>query len=605
MASLWERMHRTGSRADRLTSSTAHDLVRRQVRHANPHRVFPTSSQWRQLPHLLSKRESWFLQGALAVLFISLIGLGWSYFQSHKIETPTVGGAYVEGLVGQPQYLNPLFSDWSDTDRDLTRLIYSGLTKKTPEGDIAFDLAEKITVSEDGKTYLVTLREDLTFHDGEPLTSEDLFFTFNTLQNVEYRSPLAQGFQGVTLVQGDPRTATFQLPAPDPLFLRKLTFGVLPSHIWGNLAPQNMLLAEYAIKPIGSGPYRFAEFTQDRKGVIQTYVLERNDTFYGTGPLLEQLTFKFYENGERALEALRSKQVEGIGFAPSASVDQLAKNRDVELVEGSTHRLTTIVFNTAKSVFKRPEIRRAVALALDPSTLIETARATTTLTEADSLLFLDESEKRVTSNLEEANKRLDEWFPWQTGAPYRSFNKTVKWKEGVSDDVYALSLELRVVDEAGSVALAEQVREQLKQAGIIVRVVVTDAASFQTSVLKTADYDLLLTTLEVGPQTDISVYWQSSQAKEGGLNLSRFSNQEADRMLKELVTLPVEKRADTLKQLHELLTNEVPALPLYRTSYLYPISAHIHGVRLGIIETLADRFQGVTSWYSETEQRLP
>ncbi|MCH7597918.1 hypothetical protein IID27_02650, partial [Patescibacteria group bacterium] len=114
------------------------------------------------------------------------------------VEVPSEGGSLVEGIVGSPRFINPLLA-FSDTDRDLTKLVYSGLMRATPNGELIPDLAETFEVSPSGLIYTFTLRKGLIWHDGNPLTSDDILFTLERVKDSVLKSPKRASWEGVTV----------------------------------------------------------------------------------------------------------------------------------------------------------------------------------------------------------------------------------------------------------------------------------------------------------------------------------------------------------------------------------------------------------------------
>lgn len=114
------------------------------------------------------------------------------------VEIPAEGGTIIEGAIGVPRFINPLIAE-SDTERDLVSLIYAGLLDRDPNGMLSGELAETYSISEDGLTYRFTLRDNLTFHDGSPVTADDVAFTIALAQNPTIESPYRVDFAGVTV----------------------------------------------------------------------------------------------------------------------------------------------------------------------------------------------------------------------------------------------------------------------------------------------------------------------------------------------------------------------------------------------------------------------
>ncbi|EKD43160.1 MAG: hypothetical protein ACD_72C00422G0001, partial [uncultured bacterium] len=142
--------------------------------------------------------------------------ISWSVYAiaTHSLLTPKFGGEYSEALIGQPKYINPLFASTNDVDADLSALMYSGLFKYNNNKQLTPDLAEKFVIASDQKTYDIELKKNLKWSDGEPITVDDILYTFETLQNAETGSPLITSFQGVRIEKTSDNAVRFTLKTP-------------------------------------------------------------------------------------------------------------------------------------------------------------------------------------------------------------------------------------------------------------------------------------------------------------------------------------------------------------------------------------------------------
>ena len=146
---------------------------------------------------------------------------------------PEPGGFLVEGVVGRPQTLNPLLDQNNVVDRELTNLLFDGLTQMDSRGRIVPALAENWQISGDAKTVTFTLRANLTWHDGQPVTSQDVAFTYGLLQGETFTGlpQFRSLWQSITITPIDDRQIVFGLSAPYSPFLEATTVGLLPAHI--------------------------------------------------------------------------------------------------------------------------------------------------------------------------------------------------------------------------------------------------------------------------------------------------------------------------------------------------------------------------------------
>ena len=256
---------------------------------------------------------------ALGIVFLVSATLSITgYIGRNTILIAESGGAYREAAVGQPRYLNPILAPTSDLDLDITRLVYSSLFKLNRKLELENDLATGYEISTDQKTYTVKLRDDVTWHDGEPFKADDVVFTIRSIQTPDYASPLFSSFQGVDVEKVDDSTVRFKLQQPYALFLTSLTVGIAPQHVWEDIPPKNASLAEQILKPVGTGPFKFSEIATRRKtGDITGLTLIRNDAYHQQKPYLEEINFLFYPSHEEAVQALLGSQVDGLSSPPA------------------------------------------------------------------------------------------------------------------------------------------------------------------------------------------------------------------------------------------------------------------------------------------------
>jgi len=165
------------------------------------------------------------------LLIVSSFTLLWKVNETMLVKIPAKGGSFTEGVVGTPRFANPLFAV-SDADRDVTTLVYSGLLRATEGGNLVPDLAKRFEISEDGLAYTFILKDDLVWHDGKPITADDIVFTVEKAQDPTLRSPKRASWDGVTVEKINDKEVRFTLLQPYTPFLENTTMGILPKHIW-------------------------------------------------------------------------------------------------------------------------------------------------------------------------------------------------------------------------------------------------------------------------------------------------------------------------------------------------------------------------------------
>lgn len=570
---------------------TTQDLTKKMVLSVVKTRAFPSWQQWKHLPRTLLPLERKLSVVAIAVICASLLFLGGRYVFIHQTLVASVGGEYTEGLIGTPQFVNPLYASVSDVDMDLTRLVFSGLMKYDPNQGLVPDLAESYDVSDDGKTYTFVLRENLEWHDGEPVRVSDVIATISMLQNAEYKSPLAVSFKDVDAIEVDDRTVQLILKEPFAPFLSALTVGIMPGQIWDLIPPRNAPLAETNLRPVGTGPYKFDKFSKDRLGNIRTYSLVRNENYHGEPAKISRLNFRFYPDAFSLVDALQKKNVEGVSFVPSDSEEELSHDRDVTLVHPFLPQYTAIFLNEVHApALKDANLRKALAMAIDKNQLVQTVlagrgRAVETPI-LPGMIGYSDTVKGPAFDLAAAQALVD---------PIKA-----KLAEGQT-----LAITLTTIDNPDFVQTAEFIKTAWDAIGVETTIDLVSLDALQSDVLKEREYDALLSGELLGYDPDPYPFWHSSQVDYPGLNLSLYANRKTDTLIEEgrVATDPT-VRAQKYQEFAQLLMEDLPAIFLYQPTYTYAISSKVKGVDISAILTPADRFAKVNEWYVKTRRVL-
>lgn len=584
------------------TPGDGHKLTFRHVLNANTQRRLPSFAQWKHVFRILSPKEGLLIRLSSLLCVLSLLGFGLSYGWTHRTQTASVGGEYTEGLIGEPQFINPLYASLNDVDADITSLIYSGIMRWDKKLGIVLDLADSITVSEDQKTYTFHINEEAQFHNGDPVRARDVVFTVSTIQNPQYRSPLLAKLQNVAVEQVDDFTVSFTLSEPSASFLSELTFGILPADIWSNVTPKNASIASFNLEPIGSGPYRFKEFTKDKKGTILSYILERNSDFYRNGPLIEKLTFKFYADTNEAVQALQNKNIEGVSFVPPELLDTAASNHSIEIVHPTLNRSVALFFNQNKnSLLKKVEVRSAIAQTIDRSLIIEKVLKGYGKPIDDPLLPLTTlRDFHTVRDLQSAKTILDNvGLPVANNSVWRVTSEK-KTEEPTEEDF--LSFTITTINTPEFVQVAEEIKTALEEVGIKIVINAINQEDFRTNILPGRSYEILLTGTLTDYNMDPYPFWHSSQNTETGLNLAGYNNSEADKLLETArSSTDYAVREENYRKFADLLAKDIPAVFLYQSTYTYALSSKIEQAEIENIVYPHDRFSNISEWYIKTK----
>lgn len=566
---------------------------------------------WRQLryfAHVFSQREQQQLWIAISGAFLFLAISGGLFLQPHIIQQPTQGGMVTEGLIGTPKWINPVLAPLNPVDTDLSSLIFSGLFRSS--GLVTdSDLAQSYQILDQGKTLEVRVREDARFHDGQPVTADDVVFTVNdAIKNPLWRSPLAKAFSSIEAIRVDDFTVQFK-HASTALSIQEwrdlLTVGILPAHRWTDANEGSPQLAEANSKPIGSGPYQFETFTRDAKGLILAYTLKAFPGYYGDHPFLQQRVFRFYADRHTAEQALESNQIEALAFLPWSSEEKL-RITDGRASKIELPQVATIFLNTEDATLKPLAIRKALLLAVDRGELVTSLGHGTPLQSTFPFLESYATSSQLT-NIDAARTLLNDarWMTEpETGLRYlQPAPVTIRGRAATTTAFTTstpLTISLIVPDQGDLVAVAEAVKRRWSLLGIQVSVETLERADILRRSLTDRTHQAVLYNIMAPSDNDLLPFWSA----DGSLNLSQWSQPQ---VTNGLISASQATSTDALiaarQRVAEIMSAQVPAIFLLRPSYAYITPSSLKGTAdIQILEPSA-RLYSTLRWYVDTNLR--
>ncbi len=522
---------------------------------------------------------------------------------------PAVGGVYTEALIGRIQRLNPILDLFNQTDRDIDRLIYSGLVRFDSRGMPQKDLASEWAISADATLYTITLREDALWHDGEPVTSDDIIYTFSKLQDEDFPGPedLRDFWKAVNIVRLDERSVQFQLPEPFAPFLDYLAVGLLPDHLLRGVSAGELVDHPFNLAPVGTGPFRFDRFILEDES-IRGVSLSAFEGYYGRRPFMERVEFYLFPDSSEALDAYQDGTVLGIGTIDNQILTEVLAMPQMNLHTARLPRMGIIFLNLkhpVKEFLADKQIRKALMQALNREHIIHLAFDGQGIVPTGPIMpgtwAFAESLQQHPFDPEEAARILDdeEWTLPAGALPGDPAYLRTK-------DEQFLSLELAYADTPAFTQVAEAVAFYWEQIGIKVDLRPVDPAAMLNEILEPREFEAALTELVFSPYPDPDPYpfWHDSQT-ETGQNYSGFEDRNISIWLEQARTTPdYGRRADLYASFQYRFQDQLPALPLYYPTYSFGIDAQVQGVTVGPMIDPADRFNRIEEWFL-IAQRAP
>lgn len=435
----------------------------------------------------------------------------------------------------------------------LTNSTFNRLVKVNVENEIEPDLAESWESNEDSTVWTFHLRDDVTFHNGEPFTAEDVKFTFEYAASTENEGvtyPVTGAEYISEIVVEDPYTVTFNLKnsCADWLFY----------------AAQKILskttVESEGIEAggcIGTGPYKFVSH---ESGV--SWTIERYDDYFGEKPVTEQIVFTVItDNSGRAL-ALQSGDVDAAFDIAAADVVKFQDSDKYNLYQGDNLCTVFLGLNSGREACADLSVRQAIAMSINRDDIIAACYEGGTVG-APATNFIN--------NVSPGHADVE-------ALPYDVEGAKALLAEAGYDE--SNPLELNLYTFAKFIPIAEIVQADLAQAGIVVNIQEWAQSSFSSNIRKDGGYDMYVQqTSSTGGVLNIVNRFMSTG---GASNVMNYSNPELDALIDEAAASKnLDELYEKYAEIQQLIAEEVPAVPIAQ-QYLWCAGTNdFYGVDLG------------------------
>lgn len=465
------------------------------------------------------------------------------------------GGHLTEAFTSDIQTFNPVLSH-DTTSNAVINLVFSQLVYTDPDTlDAAPDVATKWDVSPDGKTYTFTLRQGVTFHDGEPLTADDVKFTYDLLMDSKSgttrATTLNEHIASVTVK--DPQTVVFTLKDVIAPFLNNdATYGIVPKHILGSAKLEEIPTHPFSTsKPVGSGPFMLSEYKQGDHVTLSGY-----PKYFRGAPALDQYVFKVVKDSTVTVQQLKTNEVD-IGSVQATLYDDAKKQTNFDTIPYDTFSYSILVFNldpAKTALFQDVKVRQALCYAINRQGIVDRIRGglSTVGVGVEPIRSWAYQPDKITLKYEfdpkKANQLLDD-AGW------------VKAKDGVrAKDGKRLAFTMRTYTDVTADAYMAVFQENWKDIGVEMTPQSEDFNIFVSRLAKTHDFEAFWEGFSYGVDPDIQARFDSKQFPSG-LNYGAYKNPQVDTALDQaLHVLDRAKRTDLYVQAQNLIAADCPVL---------------------------------------------
>jgi peptide/nickel transport system substrate-binding protein len=575
-------------------------------------------------------RTDTFVVGTLVLLLALVAGLigvpALQLSSSSSSASPRLPGAsgpvsearpYVEGALGVPGSVTPLTAR-SQVDRDLVALLFSGLVRNGPDGTVVPDLAERWSVDKTGRTWTVDLRADARWHDGQPVTADDVIYTIQTMQDPAYTGPSSTSWSEVTVTSSGPRRVVFSLRTPLGGFLQALTQPLAPAHLLADVPVDALADDPFGRQPVGSGPFALVEMTDTSASLVAATDFTAADEEASADPssattdslsspvptlrpsrpkpYLSGMEFRYYTDPEKLAADFRGGGLDAVSGISRQLAAELGADPGTRLLRYPGSTLTTVLLNLRPShpEFASPAVRTALLKAIDRGRLIKEAYAMSAASATgpippSSPLFDPAADPLVTYDRKGASKALtaagwthkkDGWY-------------TPKAKTPLTIEVVSPTQDTN----PGLFKATEAVVRDWAALGFTVTHVALPPGQFVTDRLATGAFQVAVVDVTVGLDPDLYPLLASSQTLTGGSNVMGVQDRALDALLAKARAPGTEAaRKAAYSALQKQLATGRYVLPLAFADEVVVARDTLEGPLLRQASDPSDRFWDVLTW---------
>jgi len=485
-----------------------------------------------------------------------------------KPSTPAYGDSLVEGIIGEPTTLIPILASDS-ASHSVAGLIYNGLVKYDKNLNLTGDLAQSWDISADGLVITFQLRRGVKWHDGHEFTSQDILYTYRTMINPRTPTPYSEDFMQVRSATA-PDRYTFRVIYSKPFAPSLASWGIniMPAHL---LEGKDITKSDLARNPVGTGPFRFAEWVPG-----QRVVLTANHDYFEGRPYIDRCIYRIIPDTSTMYMELKSGGLDMMTLTPVQY--QRQTNTAEFLARFNKYRYpvpsyTYLGYNLKRQLFADKRVRQAITSAINKDELVH------------GVLFgLGQTCQVPFQPGTWAHNPEIKPFPYDPSKALQLLAEA-GWKERNSNGILVRNgkpLQFTIITNQGNdqrIKSAQIIQYRLKKIGIEVKIRVLEWSSMLTNYIDKKNFDVVLMGWSLSQDPDQYDIWHSSKTGLKELNFISYSNGEVDRLLEEgRGTFDRDKRRSAYFRMQEIIAEEQPYTFLYVPDALPVVSSRFRGI---------------------------
>lgn len=496
----------------------------------------------------------------LVALLCVLIATG-IYLRSKTIVVPAYNTTLSVGTIEQPRYFTPIYAS-QDTEKIISGLLYAGLYKKTSDSTYVYDLASNITKSESGTEIDITLRDDISFANGDLITTDDVIFTYKLLSDPQVRSVDKVRYEGLEFEKVSDTNFIIHLKKAFPFVEELLTAGILSQKEYADKSLDNFVISELNQDSVSSGMYEVNGKILDNGGKLEKLELVSNANYKGKRPYIKYIDIYYYPNKSDISKAFNNQDIDIIFDADTEIKNAITKKNYLETVYTLPRVVAIFLNGNKKDSFAKKYIREEIYEAIDRNTFLDQGLPTYDM--------LPGSERLATSSVTE-----------------------------YSTSTFTLTLP----DMDRRIDVATKIKDMLSLKGITVNLDIKDQTELNQNIIRNRDYEAILGTIEIQNSSDLYAFWHSSQRNAPGLNISSYTSKTFDSNLENIKTAANSTNVQIyLDALRDEFYSEYPYIPLYTPTRQVIYRDNLKAVFPKHTSTSRDLITDIDNWYNSTEK---
>lgn len=484
------------------------------------------------------------------------------------VSQPSFGDTFIEASIGDASTLLPVLASDSASS-SINSLVYNGLIRYDKNLEIEGELAESWQISDDNRTMTFYLRKDVKWHDGKPFTAADVKFTYELYIDPKTPTAYAESFRQVTSVE-TPDEYTFIVHYDTPYAPALLSWATLihPKHL---LEGQDVTKSPLARKPVGTGPYRFAEWVGGEK-----IVLESNPDYFEGQPYIKRVVYRIIPDISTQFLELQTGSLDFMGLSPlqfDRQTDTPAFRRLYNKYSYLSFGYSYLGYNLRRPMFKDKRVRQALSYAINKQELIDGVLmgygvVATGPYKPDTWVYNPDVPKY-------------DYSPDKAKALLAEAGWTDTNGDGVRDK-NGTELAFTIVTNQGNdlrSKTGEIIQRRFKEVGVDVKLRIIEWATFLKEFINPGNFDATILAWTGGPEPDQYNIWHSSKTGPQQLNFIGFENAEVDQLLEDgRRVFDQHERKKYYDRFQQILAEEQPYTFLYIGEALPAVSKRFRGV---------------------------